>query len=75
VAISGVVVEIGLVKAKSTDGITYSQPTFKPVRTLSSAELTKVNQLAELYRPMIEQAIDATQQSETAPEPGEQAWS
>jgi hypothetical protein len=82
VSISGILVEIGLVKAKSAEGITYSQPTFRPVRTLAASELSRVKKFAELFRPLIDAAINiaplAPQPQSgllTEDAPGDPAWS
>ena len=62
VGLSGVVIEIGLTTQKNEGGQKYSEATFKPVSVLSSEEKAKVQELAAIYRPMMDAAaktIDA----------------
>jgi hypothetical protein len=65
VSFGGVITEIGLAKGQSQSGQKYSQATFKPVRTLTADELTKVKAFAEMYRPLIQAAIPITAQDAT----------
>jgi hypothetical protein len=53
VRLSAVVVEVGLAKVKNANDVAYTEATFTHVRTLNAAERVQVQELQELYRPLI----------------------